>query len=415
MRDTIYIRFTSDDTDSVSWHIANNNGAGRTTTEYGTLEQAAESAAGKDIIILIPTSDILLTKVSMPTSKRQRIRKALPYALEDQLLTDVEYLHFAMGDRKADATIPVAVIIKQILHGRLQTLDQAGLSVKDITPDVFGLPIHNGEWTILLEDNICTVRTGQQSGFTVEPENLITILTMMLSRTSEDAPSLLRFYDCCKQVEKNTHDLNELSESLNLECIQEACEPDALLLFAKNFIKSHAINLLQDEFSVTEIPSASRRAWYIAATLFGVWLLGQIGMGVYQNHSLTKENDTLKTDIEQLFRQTFPQVKRLVNPRVQIQQQIAASLQGKQQTDKPVFLHLLSHTGGILHSYSNIELSGLNYRDGHLDLQVRLTDLQKLDELKQKINETGLKVELRSANAGKDYVLGTLRISRGTL
>jgi general secretion pathway protein L len=77
--------------------------------------------AGYDITVIIPGEDCLLSSATLPKLNRQRLLQALPFALEEQLITDVQELHFAIGDQ-IDGIVPVAIIKRQLIETYLELL-----------------------------------------------------------------------------------------------------------------------------------------------------------------------------------------------------------------------------------------------------------------------------------------------------
>lgn len=69
--------------------------------EGGLFDPSAikAEATGKEIIILVPAEDVLLTIVQLPDMSKTRLLEALPFALEDQLIADIDTLHIAHGKK----------------------------------------------------------------------------------------------------------------------------------------------------------------------------------------------------------------------------------------------------------------------------------------------------------------------------
>ena len=127
-------------------------------------------------------------------------------------------------------------------------------------------------------------------------------------------------------------------------------------------------------------------------------------------YRLSRESDQLTLQIEDTFRAALPETRRLVNPRVQMQQKLD-ELQHGRRTDSR-FLNLLSQAGVVIKDVEGVEISGANYRGGRLDLDLSVGSLQLLDQLKQALTKNGaLSVEIQSATTGTDQrVKSRLRI-----
>ena len=78
------------------------------------------------------------------------------------------------------------------------------------------------------------------------------------------------------------------------------------------------------------------------------------------------------------------------------------------------FLVLLGKTGAVLKDVSGVEIGGVAFRAGRLDLDIMVPNLQLLDTLKQSLaNAGGLEVEIQSATTEQDQrVKSRLRIQR---
>jgi general secretion pathway protein L len=118
----------------------------------------------------------------------------------------------------------------------------------------------------------------------------------------------------------------------------------------------------------------------------------------------------LRAQIEQTFREASPETQRIVNPRIQMQQQLD-KLQ-KRQGAGGGFLSLLAQSGSVLKGMQGVEVSGATFRAGRLDVDLVVANLQLLDQLKQALMKGGrLSVEIQSATTGQDQrVNSRLRI-----
>ena len=88
----------------------------------GALKDAAAMAVGKQVIVLVPGTDVILTSVTVPTRNRNRMAAAVPYLLEEQLAADVDESHFALGERDAEGRVAVAVVSRARMDAWLAAL-----------------------------------------------------------------------------------------------------------------------------------------------------------------------------------------------------------------------------------------------------------------------------------------------------
>ena len=127
----------------------------------------------------------------------------------------------------------------------------------------------------------------------------------------------------------------------------------------------------------------------------------------------SKEREALGQRIEETYRQAFPKANRVVNPRVQMQQQLDQLL--RRQGGGDGFMTLLARAGDVLRTNKAIEISGASFRAGRLDVDLTANNLQVLDELKQTLAGKGLVVEIQSATTdASQRVKSRLRIQGGS-
>lgn len=372
---------------------------------HGRMQEALALAPGRQVIVLTPASDVLLARAAVPNVGRQRLAQAIPYALEDQLGSEVEDLHFALG-RQADQAIAVAVVARAKMDAWLGYLRDAGFEPDLLVPAVLALPYEEGTWTVLRDAAGAIVRSGVQAGFAADHDNLETLLSLGLAEAGAAAPARLRILDTPGAPALHA---DTWSQSLGVAVHREASAEDAVTLLARNFNEDLAINLLQGGYSRREQLEKMWRPWKPAAALLALWLLVYIGTTVSEVISLGRQSPQLQTQIEQLYLQTFPDARKVVNPKVQMQRRLDA-LRGNQGEGEGL-LELLAQAGGPLKDTPNLELRTLTFKEGQLNLDLRVEDLQVLDQLKQRLAaQSKMEVEIQSASSRDNKVESRLQL-----
>ena len=363
---------------------------------------AAAAAAGGRVIALAPGHDVVLTAASLPTRNRNRMLAAVPYALEEQLISDIDTLHFALGSTDKLGPVPVAVVERRHMQHWLDRLQAVDLRPDALLPEQLALPWQPGSWTILVEAQQVLVRSGALQGFAIDPDLAAVLLRSALQDAGDNRPQRLEVY-ACVAVDP---ELAGIAADFGLELVAHACA-DPLALFASNYTAEHSINLLQGAYSRNEQLGRLWRPWRLSAALLAGWLLLGVGTRIIDYQRLDHEQQTLQTKIEQVYRQTFPTDKNIVNPRVQMERHLA-ELGGGSGTG---FLELLSQTGPTLKATPGLEVKSLRSQNGELELELHMQDLQGLDQLKQRLSAAGpLSVEIVSAASRDGKVEGRLKI-----
>ncbi len=367
----------------------------------GRLDDALSVAAGTAVYLLVPGEEVLLTATDLKLPKN-KLRRAIPYALEEQLAEDVETLHFAIGQPQTQGT-QVAVVRTEHMNRWLAPFRAAAITPKAIVPDVLALPHQAHSWSIGLEGERALLRYGEQQGLACPRDALTDVLEGLLQDDNLPQPEALHLWSCAGTTPP------ELPESLP-PVTTHRCNGPLITVFAQGLQPRQTLNLLQGEFGQQTQLSRYFWAWRWAAILLGIWFLISIGNLTLQKSQLHRQQQLLQKRAEQIFRQTFPNVRRIVNPRVQMEQRLKA-LRGGTQMVEDRFLQLLATAGKILASEKDITLERIVYRSGQLTLQVSAKRLGQLDALKQRLrDEAKLDAELRDADSSPDKASGQIRI-----
>ena len=399
MRETLLLR--ADSVAGDRWHWLRLAGAGlpQGAIHAGALADAAAAATGLRVVVLAAGDECLITRVQIPGRNRQKLLRAVPYALEEQVSDEVENLHFALGALQPDGSWPVAVISRAYLDSLTAALADSALDVQQIVPEQLAVPYAENEVSALVTGAVALVRTGECSGYAVDVDNLGTLLNL---QQEGDATPRLRLYVHTDTSPPETDDYSG-------ETVLDSWAGDPLGVFAAG-LGAGSINLLQGAYSRSANWQLVWQPWRATAALLVAGVLISFAATGVDYARLGKESERLRSEIEATFRQVSPETKRVVNPRVQMQQQLD-SLQGGGAGDHS-FLVLLGKTGTVLQQVDGVELAAITFRSGRLDLDLKIGNLQLLDQLKQSLVGTGdLDVEIQSASTDSDNrVQSRLRI-----
>lgn len=368
--------------------------------------QAAEAVDERVVVAVVPGSWVTLTSVELPPrlSRRQALR-ATPFTLEDHLADDVEALHFAVGPVEADGRRPVAVITRERMGLVVEGLESVGLRASAVVPEPLALPVNDLGWTVLLDGGWAVVRRGAFGGFALETE----LLGLMFEADGEQAlgtgeagePAPTVVYACPGA---------EALPPMPRPAEHRDCESPVMVF--RTGVGEPALNLLQGEYSPQEKLRGHWRVWRGAAILAVLALALQFGVRSAEYAALRGEVDGLLTQQAELYRASFPDAQRVVNPRVQMENRLRGLGQGDVGTDQS-FLRLVKVAGLAIAGREGVEINGLSYRGNRLDLELRVTNIQTLDGVKRAIEaDGGTQAEILSASSEGDRVEGRLRVSR---
>ena len=353
--------------------------------QRGALAELAAQATGARLVLVAPGEAITLHRVPLPSRKRSTWARAVPYALEDQVVEDIETLHFALGSAPEDDHLPVAVINRDTLRGWLDACTAAGLVPAAIIPEPLLLPWQEGDWSLVLEEQRIVARTGRWDGFASERDLLDLLWNQTTAEAGAARPQRLRVWG---------HPPPALAEA-DWELRLEDSAPEPLQVFASAYQPAAVINLLQGAYSPQAHWGRWLRPWRAAAALAGAWLLVQGFSLAYEHWSLRREQTALRAAMEQVYKEAVPGATRIVNPRVQLETRLRELR--PTSTSGGAFLELLHRGGQALTGFTEVTLGGFNYREGQLDLDLEGGSPALLDQLQQKLSQQpGLQIEMRT-------------------
>jgi general secretion pathway protein L len=134
-------------------------------THEGTLQACAkwiQRRGGRhDVVLAIPAEQVLLSVADMPSSNTQRISRALPFALEDQLLEDPAQLHCVAGPRLSEQQLAAGVINAALLKGWLDEMAAEDIAPVGAVADALCLPWHEDEIHLLKDGERTLIRWGR--------------------------------------------------------------------------------------------------------------------------------------------------------------------------------------------------------------------------------------------------------------
>jgi general secretion pathway protein L len=360
-------------------------------------------------IILLPGIDVVLTYVDIPSKQWKRIVQAVPYALEEQLAEDVDNLHFALGKREpVSGDIAVAVIARAKMEAVLQQLSAISITPTKLLPDMLAVPQPEEGWGLLFLDEIVLVRTGLQAGFAIEPDCLSFVLQKALAENEEMPPQEIVVY----RGEEQIIPLAEL-QALGIPILEKVHEQGALAWLAQGVAEKNTLNLLQNHYLPQDKIVTLLRPWRLTIGLL-IFLGGlQFAKQWVEYQDLSLQRQRLNAQIEKVYRDTFPEARKIVNPRVQMEQKLKA-LRTQQHTAShgEQFLSILNKISIPLVRTPGFKLKHMNYRQSSFEIEFTVSNLQALEYLKQRLNRLSLTVEIQSATSRYKSVESRLRIKR---
>jgi general secretion pathway protein L len=389
---------------SCDWLILENDGAVRASgvTDYRGLSDLIDPTADwlqnpANLVILVPAEHVLALSAEVPGRSAGQIRRALPFVVEEYVAADIEKMHLAHGPVKRGASIRVNLVDRDYLEDWLDCFESLDLKPGYMVSDAELLPLRSGGATVLLEGETALIRTESQAA-SIDRDNLGLALGSLEVDTIEVVNG---------QLDGITS--GQLEKDMQIILGEETDPPLAYLAERWRGLPD-VVNLLQGEYTPARSASDSMFRWRSVAALAAIWfvvaLLAMIAQGIWAG----MQADSLMAQSEDLYRDIFPGETRINNVRRQMRQKLGQSA-GEGGTGFTTYLGHLAQ--GIDRSVSIWNLTYVESRN-ELAADLRLSNYDALEQLKQRLGQLGVTVEITSAEQQDDGVRARVRLQNGS-
>lgn len=398
----LYLRYRDDS--EWQWLLTDSSEEG-TQQETGAvaldgISELLEEKRAAQTILLVPADDVAVKKLEFSEAERKHLRKTIPFTLEDDLLDNVDDLHFALGEADSEAgTIDVAVVRNQKMAQWLE--DFKG---KDIRIDrVFAATSANDEgWSIVLDGDDAQIAAAElPGGHLVVPQSAL-LETLAIARESHEIASVTVFADNIDAAEALAPDLHNagieevrVSEDVLGQCVQTLRE-------------RQAIDLLQGAYSRAIQWLKIWSQWRLPLILLAVTLVVAVGGRWLEARQMAQTELAYRQAIEKSYRSLFPQ-GLVVNPRVQMNNKLAELRGGGGAGSR--FMPMMSALATVQESAS-LTVNSINYeaRNGELRIDVVADNFDSLERIRAAVAEQGVDAELLNSSAQGSRVRAKLRL-----
>lgn len=332
--------------------------------------------------LVLPVEAVTACAVRLPTQKARWLRQALPFAVEELLAEDVEQMHLALGSTLEDGRHRVYALKRKWLADWLALSgEQAPAAIvvdADLLPatgtslcwlwqrwllggeEPTRLALAPHDWPLLAE-RCATPRIAFAAAGTPTPEPV--------------------------------------------DEVQPVENPFAWLA------GQPGQDLAQGDFAARQ-GSADWARWKPLLGAVGLCVLMQWGFYLVQGWQLNQAGQAYEADSAALYRELFPQDRRVINLRAQFDQHLASAAGSGHGR---LLATLGQASPALLAEGGQVQIQQLDFSDsrGDLSLQVQASGFDALERLRERLIEAGLSVELGSASREATGVSARLVLGGG--
>ncbi len=400
MQEKIIIFLHTYDSARPSWVVIDTHSIVKKSVRHGQPDELALIAADKEVIVLVPAEDVLLTSVNLPKMSRTRLLQALPYALEEQLTSEVDKLHFATSENQSDGSLPVAVVAVEKMEEWLTLLQSWQIQADILCPVTFALPYEVNIWHIAM-DGMAIVRTDRYQGFACDKNNLNSMLAIALVGAVTPPQQIF--------VHRYTSNLTEALE-VSVPVKEEVSGSDRYFsTLARQVVTSSPINLLQGHYRVkkSKFPQREkilRMIGYLAAA----WIFLLVAYPAVSYFILKHRVNQIENQIAQIYKRQFPQASSIVAPKLRMEEKLHKLTA---QIGQNKLLALLGFVGKGMLETPSLKLKRIEFQQNQLTLEITAGSSDDVAAFTDFLQQQGLDVKQQNANLNTNRISATLVIS----
>ena len=433
MSDFLCLRFEDPDLNNDSqlfWSIISSDGRIQNDSSCNLSDLTSslpEMTNSISTILIVPSEEILLTSVSVPIKQQRHLNQVLDFVVEEHIVDPIESMHLSIAPSDGTENIDVAAIKKEKFQDWLSLFENINIFPDYCFADVLCVPQNNSRSQILYDSDKFLFRKSEHNGLSCDFGLIESLLSInkannpfFVEEVSESfADHLTLILPNNQSIISNEDQKKQLISNLNLSDIDfkliEYSESPSQLL-SVNAVKNclSTLNLLQNEFKPKSLNIENKRFLQNAGlSMLGVILLflsiSLIG-GAYLNYQANKYFDLSIS----VYKEIFPQQKRIIDPVRQMKRQIQGQTIGGTVSD---FLPLLDSASKALSKLdvdveSSITQLRYDSQRGQIVIDLRVQDIDTLESYKDLIASDGLSVSIISANQKDNMTNGRIQIGQ---
>lgn len=398
------------------------------TAERVSFREFAEAAHQRwphnylyGIDLIIPGALTTGAQINIPSRQMRHIAQALPFMIEDQLAQEVNQFHLIHGSRNDTGDLSVLGLPHYLLTATQQLFAEQNLPLDAMVPDMLCLPIRPTEWTLLADGKHLLIRQTDMAGISIEIDAAPVVLASILEHWTPK-PTLLRVLLCKESV--NDFLLNWIKTQINSAVAHHQITAEFQEIPSSYFAvlcdqlslapRKNPANFLQGTYAAKGRRKPSTYPWKPLAALAATFVIAYTGFLYAQSWQYRAEQQRIEAETLSLYKRLFPNDRRIVNVKRQMEQHIKDFQKGQ---GGETFLALLTLTGQQIQTINRTtkgavtpQRASYDENQGDLRLDLLVKDFNQLEGLKSRLESASLLVETASAAQDAGIVKARLKI-----
>lgn len=379
---------------------------GGNVDSFGEVTSLAEMPLNEDIECCVGVVDaewVSIHTVEIPAKTKKQMISAVPYALEENLVDDIDDLHFTILDWESGKSATVAVVTKEKMRQIISDIKAASIDLDQLLPETLVLPLHEAS-------NHTLAVTYSQHG-----ETKILVRSRHQAAIVLDEDLLENWFNT---VNENDRGIAVNTEDLTRSIVNNYPELDARhwaigdrMAYWLEHSPDLSSDLLGEDFSPVRRNKGSKDFKW-AAVLVGLALVLKLVFDGYEYITLWNENRVLSTKMVSVIQEAFPEVTNIIPTKERfIMQQQMDRLEGNSSTLGQFQLIVAAVAWARIQTKLDIQVSDMRFKSGELIFTCLLKDFAQVDKLtKSFVSNDKIISELTSSSSEGGKVSARFRL-----
>ena len=382
MSNKTIIRLNENSPESAEWIEISDQGRQISAPQSGALQNLPNQLRSNPIFVLLPGTETTTKFLKLPIKSIQKIRAAIPFALEEELAGDIKDLHFSFIKIKGNDEIPIAIIEKKRLNYYQQLLDDCNIEAHLITSELFGLEMIKNTITAMIEPNKIMINNGSNISVVIENDNSQDI-NNIINQIKESA-NYIQIYlrEDIKNHEHLSNDLKDNHDNIDIKLIPS----HSLQKLSQTIINSNSVNLLQGKYAAKIDLEKYFKPWkYTAILIIALCFTSLLNKALLYN-KLTNDESDLATRFTNEYKKFDSRIRNIDDP---IQLISALQNNGPIKSEVSLFLGSLDNLSEAINR-NNAYINSITYQDNIVNIRITSPDVTSLDKVRRNINQNSI-------------------------
>lgn len=377
-------------------------------TEWALFENKAilQSGTGESFPpcdaceVIVPAAMVLLTRAILPRANRKRLAEIAAFAVEESVIPDPESNHVVTGPTFPDGTTLLAVIDKAWMKSLLGRLSASGLEPERMLAESLLPDLQPGNWALVLDASGGFLKTGEHAAHALDCHEHEPPLGLKLALQQASPPAGIVVHA------GQFPDLDSWSRILGIPC----SKGDAWDW--RRAEGGTSLDLLHGEFS-RKMEAIDWRPFRPALFMLFLMAVLQLGGIVYGWASLSHEKKMVFSEMDRLFRASFPEAAVVVDAPLQMKRKLDDLRRSNGSRRPGDFLPLLESVAHETAALPPGSLSSINYAADGMDLGLEFPNDAALRSFRNRLEASGVKTSLKKVSAKGSGIAAEVHVGAG--